>query len=63
MKKLVVDCSKPIGHPEREQVIDIPEYEKALLLAAAAEPAALAPKPKTTEERLAELEAKLLGVK
>lgn len=59
MKKLVVDCSKPLG--QQETVVDMPEEEKAALAAVHAEneEQKKKPKPLTAEERIAALEAKL----
>lgn len=34
MKKLIIDCSKPVGHPERETIADVPEQEAAAMIAA-----------------------------
>lgn len=63
MKKLIIDCSKPVG--EREAVIDIPDEERQELLekSAIAEQEAEMPKPKTLEQRLAELETELATLK
>lgn len=60
MKKQIVNCET--GETE---IIDIPDDEKAELLAKSAEVAdkALEPKPKTLEERFAALEAELAALK
>lgn len=31
MKQLIVDCSKPIGHPEREKFRDLPKSDIAYI--------------------------------
>jgi len=57
MKILTIDCSVPEDHPEREELRDLTpeEIEKNNALFAQE----TLPKEKTTEERLAELEAKI----
>lgn len=60
MKKQVVNCETGVT-----EIIDVPDDEKAVLLERSAEAAAeveaqqALPKPKTLEERIAELEAAL----
>lgn len=63
MKKIVIDCSKPIG--EHETIIEITGQEKDELLSKylIAQQEADAPKPKTLEQRLAELETELATLK
>lgn len=61
MKKQVIDCSLPMDHPDHSKLVDMSPEEVAALKAHWAENEAKAkePKPKTVEDRLAELEAKL----
>lgn len=63
MKKLIIDCSKPLG--EQEAIVEITGQEKDDLLAKSviAQQEADAPKPKTIEQRLAELENELATLK
>jgi len=63
MKKLIIDCSKPIG--EQEVVVEITGQEKDDLLSksAIAQQEIDTPKPKTLEQRLAELEQELATLK
>ncbi|MBX4215700.1 hypothetical protein KW797_02010 [Candidatus Parcubacteria bacterium] len=64
MKKVVVDCSKPLGNPEREKLVDVAPEEKASMEAAWAEGAAKKQeeqknRPISLEERVATLEAQM----
>lgn len=63
MKKLIVDCSRPLG--QQEVMVDMTAEEIAAMeqvyAANAAEEAQ--PKPKTLEQRLAELEQELTTLK
>lgn len=63
MKKMIVDCSKPLG--EQETIVDIVGEEKEAMLAssALAEIEAAKPKPKTLEEQIAELAAEIKALK
>lgn len=63
MKKMIVDCSKPLG--EQETIVDVVGEEKEAMLAASALAAAEAvkPKPKTLEEQLADLAAEVEALK
>lgn len=56
---MVIDCSLPSGHSEKEKVVEVAGEELTKIQGIHAETEAKrnAPKEKTVEERLAELEA------
>lgn len=59
MHKQIIDCSKPIGHPDRDKIIEVDAAEESGLLARAAIAAKQQPSPPSLEDRVAAIEAAL----